>query len=144
MAPIAQSPSPCATRTRLLVVEDELSTVFALRSFFALAGYEVDCAAGPGDGLLLLDRNSYDAVITDLHLSPGRRSEGIGIAARARQRNPDACVVMLTAYGSESTEQEAHRSGVNVYQTKPVELPRLMSDIEQVLRKRGNGDGSAS
>jgi CheY-like chemotaxis protein len=117
----------------MLVVEDELPTVFALRSFFALAGYDVDCAAGPGDGLLLLEKHAYDAIITDLHLSPGRRSEGISIAARARQRNPRACVVMLTAYGSDSTEEEAARSGVNVYQTKPVELLRLMSDIERVL-----------
>jgi DNA-binding response OmpR family regulator len=55
------------------------------------------------------------------------------IAAHARRRNPQACVVMLTAYGSEATEQQARRCGVDVYQTKPVELPRLTVDIERVL-----------
>jgi DNA-binding response OmpR family regulator len=142
MVPTVSTPSPCTTRARLLVVEDELPTVFALRSFFALAGYEVDCAAGAGDGLLLLEKNAYDAVITDLHLSPGRRSEGMWIAARARQRNPRACVVMLTAYGSETSEEDAARTGVNVYQTKPVELLRLMNDIEQVLRGETAGPAS--
>ncbi len=124
-------------RPRLLVVEDELLTVFALRSFFALAGYEVDCAAGPAEGLGLLDRNEYDAVITDLHLTPTRRSEGMAIARSARLRNAHACVVMLTAYGTESTEQEARRCGVNVYRTKPVELPWLTNDIERVLNGYG-------
>jgi DNA-binding response OmpR family regulator len=119
-------------RPRLLVVEDEVSTVFALRSFFALAGYDVDCASGALEGVTLLERNDYVAVITDLHLTPSRRGEGMTVARCARLRNPHACVVMLTAYGSDSTEQEARRSGVDVYRTKPVELAPLTSDIERV------------
>jgi DNA-binding response OmpR family regulator len=119
-------------RPRLLVVEDEISTIFALRSFFAPTGYDVDCAGGPTEGLRLLETNEYEAVITDLHLTPARRGEGMAIAREARQRNPRACVVLLTAYGTESTEDEARRCGVDVYRTKPVELPRLTFDIERV------------
>jgi len=127
----------CEIRARLLVVENELSTVFALRSFFAYLGYEVDCAAGARDGLQLLDRNAYDAVITDLQLTPARGAEGFQVAELARQRNPAACVVMLTAYGSGSTEQRAARCGVDVYQTKPVALDLLRSSIDAVLEARG-------
>lgn len=110
-----------------------MSTVFALRTFFAHAGYDVDCAGGLGEGFVLLDRNEYDAVITDLQLTPSRANEGIGIAAVARQRNPRACVVMLTAYGSDATKQAAARCGVDLYHTKPLELPRLAASIEAVL-----------
>ena len=132
-------PGPVRQRPRMLVVEDEVSTVFALRSFFAPTGYDVDCAATPFDGLRLLDRNEYEAVITDLHLTPLRRAEGLNIATHARRRNPRACVVMLTAYGSESTEQEAQQCGVDIYRTKPVELPRLTSDIERVRQEYSGG-----
>jgi DNA-binding response OmpR family regulator len=130
------APSP-APRARLLVVEDEISTVFALRSFFTLAGYEVDCAAGVIDGLHLLDRNRYDAVITDLQLTPARAGEGFDVAEEARRCNPAACIVMLTAYGSGATEQRARRCGVDVYQTKPVALAPLMNSIDTVLVARG-------
>jgi DNA-binding response OmpR family regulator len=133
MGPASNALQSTAQRSRLLVVDDELGTVFALRSFFALAGYEVDCASGRDEGLNFLNRHSYDAVITDLHLTPGRCSEGLNIAENARQRNPLACVVMLTAYGSEATQEEAARCGVDVYQTKPVELPLLMRHIERVV-----------
>jgi DNA-binding response OmpR family regulator len=129
------APAPASTpgpRPRLLVVEDEISTIFALRSFFAPTGYDVDCAAGPTEGIRLLDQNAYEAVITDLHLTPARRGEGLSVAREARRRNPLACVVLLTAYGSESTEEDARRCGVDVYRTKPVELPRLTFDIERV------------
>jgi two-component system, chemotaxis family, sensor kinase CheA len=128
----AATPAPRSRRPRLLVVEDEVSTLFALRSFFAPTGYDVDCAAGPNDAVLLLERNQYEAVITDLHLTPARRGEGMAIALAARARNPRACIVLLTAYGAQSTEDEARRSGVDVYRTKPVELPRLTFDIERV------------
>src|SRR5262249_52456131 len=102
-------------RVRLLLVEDELSTVFAMREFFAQAGYEVDCASGLNESILLLDRQQYDAVITDLHLSVHRNGEGMRVAWQARKRNPNACIVMLTGFGNECTEEEARRCGVDMY-----------------------------
>lgn len=120
-------------RERLLLVEDDLTSVFALRHFFAFAGYDVDCAAGPSEGLRLLDRHQYDAIITDLHLMPERQGEGIAVAMHARLCNPHACVVLLTANGSGDTEAEARRCGVDIYQTKPVDLRDLRDGIARVL-----------
>ncbi len=122
------------SRVRLLLVEDEVSTVFAMREFFAHAGYDVDCAAGPTEAGALLNRHPYEAIITDLHLTKCRRGEGMMIAAHARRQNPHACIVMLTGYGSDGTEEEARRCGVDVYQTKPVELGRLNAYVDLVLR----------
>ena len=128
-------------RIRLLVVENEVSTIFALRSFFALGGFEVDCALGRYDGLQLLERRAYDAVLTDLQLTPERSSEGFDIAEHARERNPRACIVLLTAYGSEGTEQRAARCGVDLYFTKPVSLPHLLDFVCRHRRYAGTPDG---
>jgi len=127
------------TLPRLLLVEDDLASVFALRQFFAMSGYDVDCAAGPHEGVRLLDRHHYDVVITDLHLMPGRHSEGLRVAAHARLRHPRACVVMLTASGSPAVQEEAVRCGVNVYETKPVDLATLTASIGHVLENRYEG-----
>jgi DNA-binding response OmpR family regulator len=115
---------------RLLIVEDEISTIFAMREFFSFNGYQVDCAAGATDAMVLLDRGSYDVVITDLHLTPHRCAEGMNVLTRARRLNPGATIVMLTAYASEGSEQEAYRNGVNLYETKPVPLAKLAACIE--------------
>jgi DNA-binding NarL/FixJ family response regulator len=122
-----------ARRIRLLLVEDELSTVFAMREFFAQAGYDVDCASGPNEATLLLDRHQYDAVITDLHLTVHRAGEGLRMAWQARRRNPKACIVMLTGFDDDTTEEEARRCGVDMYEAKPVELSHLSAFVDLAL-----------
>jgi DNA-binding response OmpR family regulator len=136
MRPLSDGYDPEGPRTRLLIVEDELSTVFALRSFFVLAGFDVDCASGLREGLLLLERHEYDAVITDLQLTPKRGGEGLIVATRARERNPRAGIVLLTAFGSDATERRARECGVDLYFTKPVELPALRANIDHLLVER--------
>ena len=133
MQPVSSSehqPDASARGRRLLIVEDEISTIFAMREFFSFNGFHVDCAAGATDAMVLLDRGSYDVVITDLHLTPHRCAEGMNVLTRARRLNPGATIVMLTAYTSEGSEQEAYRNGVNLYETKPVGLAKLAACIE--------------
>ena len=101
-----------------------------MREFFSFNGYAVDCAASATDALILLDQSPYDVVITDLHLTPHRCAEGMNVLSRARRLNPSALIVMLTAYGSEDSEQDAVRAGVNLFETKPVGLANLASTIE--------------
>jgi CheY-like chemotaxis protein len=127
-------PQPAAAGRRLLIVEDELSTIFAMREFFAFQGYVVDCAAGATEALALLGRSQFDVVITDLHLTPLRCAEGLQVLTRARQNNPRAVILMLTAYASEASEQEAYRGGVTLYETKPVALAKLAESIEVAYR----------
>ena len=143
MQPVSSSdhqPDASPRGRRLLIVEDEISTIFAMREFFSFNGYHVDCAAGATDAMVLLDRGSYDVVITDLHLTPHRCAEGMSVLTRARRLNPGATIVMLTAYTSEGSEQEAYRNGVNLYETKPVGLAKLAACIESA---RGNGSQSS-
>ncbi len=138
-APAMRSPSSAGRRAaahrraRLLLVEDQLTISFAVREFFALAGYEVDCVAAADEAIGLLEWETYDAVITDLHLTAHRCGEGMKVAWRARQRSPASCIVMLTGHGTETTEEEAYRCGVDVYETKPVELPRLCALVDAAL-----------
>src|SRR5215470_8632154 len=139
MQPVSSSehqPDAPARGRRLLIVEDEISTIFAMREFFSFNGYHVDCAAGATDAMVLLDRGSYDVVITDLHLTPHRCAEGMSVLTRARSRNPRALIVMLTAYGSEGSEHEAYSHGVNLYETKPVGLAKLAASIEAARTDR--------
>ena len=137
MRPEDDAPTPCPPHTRrlrLLLVEDDVSTVFAMREFFAHAGYDVDCASALGDAVTFLDDRPYDAVITDLHLTPRRRGEGLKVAWHARRFHPHACIVMLTAYAGDTTEEEAASCGVDVFQTKPIDLPELAASVDVALR----------
>jgi len=120
-------------RTRLLIVEDELSIAFALREFFGSGGYAVDCAMSVAECERLLAANEYAVIITDVHLTPSCRGEGLDLVRRAHQAWPDIRAIVLTAYGSAHLEQEARESGADAFFAKPMALPVLASMIESFV-----------
>ena len=63
-----------------------------------------------------------DAVVTDL-VMPG--DDGLVLAARLRELDPDLPVLLLTARGSERTAVEAMKAGVHDYLTKPYAIEEL-------------------
>ena len=121
--------------TRVLLVEDDISTNFALSEFFKGVGYDVDVAWDAPSATRCLDENQYDVVITDLHLSPQAPGEGMGVLAHARRRYPAACIVMLTANAAPTAEAEAKRRGVDLFATKPVALQQLGHFIDTMRRQ---------
>jgi DNA-binding response OmpR family regulator len=123
-------------RTRLLIVEDELSIVFAVREFFTSAGYTVDCAMSVAECQRLLAANQYEVIITDVHLTPSRRSEGLYLVRCALEACPSIRAIVLTAYGSAQLEQEARESGADAFFAKPMALPSLASMVEAFVSDR--------
>jgi two-component system OmpR family response regulator/two-component system response regulator QseB/OmpR-family two-component system manganese-sensing response regulator len=130
-APIAPRP---AVGTRLLIVEDNAATNFAVRAFFQSVGYDVDAVADVAGAARLLDDERYDVVITDLNLGPGD-ANGVEVISHARRVHPNACIIMLTAFGSAAAEHEARRRGADLFCTKPVGLHELGVFIDRVLRR---------
>jgi DNA-binding response OmpR family regulator len=121
--------------TRLLIVEDNAATGFAVRAFFQTVGYDVDAVSDAASAARLLDGERYDAVITDLNLGPGDGSQGVDVISHARRRHPGACIIMLTAFGSPAVEREARRRGADLFCAKPVGLHELGVFIDRVLRR---------
>jgi DNA-binding response OmpR family regulator len=120
---------------RLLVVEDNTSTCFALRAFFQSAGYDVDAVPDRAGAIRLLDDNQYEVVITDLHLGSTQSSEGMDVVSDTRRRHAHACIIMLTAFGSAAAEREARRRGADLFCAKPVLLRDLSIFIDKALRR---------
>ena len=120
---------------RLLVVEDNASTSFALHAFFRSSGYDVDAAADRTTALQLLGDQRYEVVITDLNLGAPGSNEGMEVVADARRRHAHACIIMLTAFGSAAVEREARHRGADLFCAKPVALRDLSLFIDKVLRR---------
>jgi len=120
---------------RLLVVEDNASTSFALRAFFESAGYAVDAVPDVSSAVRLLDDRPYEVVITDLNLGSTQSNEGMDVVSDTRRRHAHACIIMLTAFGSAATEREARRRGADLFCAKPVALRDLSVFIDQVRRE---------
>lgn len=117
-------------RENMLVVEDEDIMREALVDYFSDGGHTVDNASDGEKALAKFKLEDYNVMIIDLRL-PGR--DGLSILEEIRQKNPKAKVIIITAYPSVETEEEAMRRGATEYLQKPFELSYLETLIKQAL-----------
>lgn len=105
-----------ASRSRILVVDDEPQILGFLRELFQSSGWEVHTASSGSEGVDLLERDRFDVVLTDLKM-PG--PDGIELLRTAKKIQPETEVVMMTGYATVDTAIEAMRAGAFHYLTKP-------------------------
>ena len=103
---------------KLLIVDDEVHIRQMMRLTLETAGYQVDEAGSGEDGLALFgDGRRYDAVLLDQKM-PG--IDGLQTLQRMKERLPEACVVMVTAFASIDLAVDAMRLGATDFLRKPM------------------------
>ena len=116
----------------MLLVEDEDFLREILREFFEDRGYEVVAAGSGEEALEVISNKKFQIGLFDLKL-PGM--DGIELARRARENDPDMLVLIMTGYPSEESVRKAAESGVYDYIVKPFHLEELEKIIEQVMKE---------
>lgn len=118
---------------KLLIVDDEPHIRQMMRFTLEAAGYEVDEAA---DGQAGLDRfgdgTAYGAVVLDQKM-PGL--DGLETLARIKKRTPEACVLMVTAFGSIELAVDAMRLGATDFLRKPMTPEMLRSAVAAAIAR---------
>jgi CheY-like chemotaxis protein len=118
--------------TKILLVEDNEMNRDMLSRRLERKGYQVILAVdGPG-GLELAASEAPDIVLMDMSLPvvDGWEATRRLKAAPATARIP---VIALTAHAMSSDRAKAMEAGCDDYDTKPVDLPRLLGKIEALL-----------
>ncbi|MCX7794573.1 MAG: sigma-54 dependent transcriptional regulator [Thermodesulfovibrionales bacterium] len=112
---------------RLLIIEDEETLAASLKRVLTKEGYSVDLAPDAESGLEMIEKNSYDLIITDIIL-PG--INGIELLKKVKEKEPAQIVIIITAYASLETAVEALRAGAYDYVIKPI----IHEEIKQIVR----------
>ena len=92
----------------------------------------MDNAFSYREAIQLLDRNSYDVVLTDLRL-PDR--DGIELLQEVKKRNPKTPVLLMTGYADIQTAVTAMKFGAFDYVSKPVIPDEILKKLQEVLQK---------
>src|SRR2546423_2177492 len=124
----SESPMP-----RLLVIDDEESICFSMSEYFSLHGYKVDTASEIEEAEKLLGATDYKVVIQDLRLTMTNNHDGLHIIRLVKRRNPQARIVVLTAYGSAEIEDEARRCGADAFLRKPKPLSQVAQVVQGLI-----------
>jgi len=81
---------------RVLLVDDEASLRLSLGFWLRRNGFQVTACQSAGEARAVLDRERFDCVISDLRLTRGG-AEGVLLVHRARELNPAARCILVTA-----------------------------------------------
>jgi CheY-like chemotaxis protein len=113
---------------KILIVEDNEMNRDMLSRRLERRGFEVVIAVDGGEGVAMARSESPDLVLMDMSL-PVMNGWEATQAIRADASTAHLPVVALTAHSMPGDREKAMEAGCNDYDTKPVDLPRLLAKM---------------
>jgi len=109
-------------RRRILVVDDEPLIQDLLCEAFRRKRYEVEVASNGRQAMLMLKKQPYDLIITDIRMPD---LSGMDLLKEAKKVYPDVGVIVITAYGTIRSAVEAMKRGAYDFITKPFSIDEM-------------------
>ena len=119
------------SKTRILVVDDELSIIKFLRANLEAKGYEVLAAMDGAEALQTFEMELPDLVILDIMMP---KMDGFEVCRRFREWSQTP-IIILSARGDESDKVKCLDLGADDYITKPFGASELIARVRAVLRR---------
>ena len=119
---------------KILVVDDTEQVRESLKAVLEINNFEVTTAASVGEALHLIDTESFEVLLCDLHM-PGA-GDGFTVVSAMRHVNPDAVTLMFTAYPDIQEAMEAILLQADEILLKPMPPATLVAQICEKLDKR--------
>lgn len=119
---------------RILAVDDELDMLTLLKMMVeGYTDHQVTVTNNPLEAKELVDREQFDLILTDLKM-PGM--DGMELLEAVKQKDEDALVMVITAFGSLESAEEAMSKGAFDYITKPFRKEQILLAIDKAMRWR--------
>ncbi len=128
---------------RVLIADDQIDIVEALRLLLKGAGYQSEAVTSPAAVVRAVESSDFDVVLMDLNYTRDTTSgeEGLDLITKLKSIDTTLPVVAMTAWGSVEVAVEAMRRGARDFVQKPWENERMLSvlrtqvELANALRK---------
>jgi two-component system OmpR family response regulator len=117
---------------RILVVDDEVKLVRALRRGLEREGHAVDVARDGEEALFRACEHDYDAMLLDV-MMPG--TDGVQVCRTLRARGRWVPILMLTARDAVGDRIQGLDAGADDYLVKPFAFAELLARLRALLRR---------
>ncbi len=119
-------------RPHILVVDDERRMAESLQTLLIGLDYDVDVAFDGNQAAEKINEGGYDLIVSDIKLP---HKSGLDLLKLAREIDPEAVVILMTAYASLESAVDAIGQGAYDYLLKPVEFTHLKIAVSRGLDK---------
>ncbi len=116
---------------RIMIAEDEEIMRITVADHLRSEGWQVDEVSGGNEALALLQKQSYDIIVSDIRM-PGM--DGEKLLTAVKQQSPATEVIMMTAHGSTAHAVACLKQGAADYILKPFDLDDLSCRIQRIVR----------
>ncbi len=125
---------------RILVVDDDGDTLTLMEHIFGRAGAQLSTAKRASIALALLERNSFDLVISDISMPA---IDGYELIRLLRERDPEhggnVPAIAFTAFARSDDQVRAMDAGFSAFLTKPVDPTELLATATRCLQSDPDG-----
>jgi DNA-binding NtrC family response regulator len=125
---------------KILLVDDEESTVFGYTNFLTKLGYSVEAAKNLIEAKMALAKTQYHAILLDLNLPDGNALDSI---PEIKANNEGIVIIVITGVSDIPTAVKAMKYGAHNFLTKPIVMDDLLAtlqkcfEIEELRRRDG-------
>ncbi len=130
---MSQVQGRAANKANILVVDDEPSIREFLQIMLKREKMNVEVAPNGRVAFERYSEQAFDVVISDIQMP---EMSGIELLGKIKEKNPEAVVIMITAFGSTESAVEAMKLGAYDYLTKPFKIDDVKARIAKALEKK--------
>jgi DNA-binding NtrC family response regulator len=127
------SSDPVTSSTKapeVLIVEDEKLLRLMIAKLLQVSGYRVFICRDSLHALELVEKKSFDLIITDLMMAG---ATGMDVLRATRKCHPRAKVIIITGTPSSETLLEAKLEGAYAYLRKPFQLKQFLAILKDAI-----------
>jgi CheY-like chemotaxis protein len=124
-------PGDTVAIARVLVVEDNAILLSTLAQVLKVNGFDVTTASNVPDAIRLIMSDTYDVLLSDLHMpGPG---DGLTVVSAMRHSNPQAVTMLLSAFPEMKAAADAILLQTDQILVKPMNVEALVDAIKKRL-----------
>jgi FixJ family two-component response regulator len=120
------------TRHKICVLDDDPAVLQSLRFLLETHGFTVRTFSTAMTLLTSIEPNDVDCLVIDYKLP---HMDGLDVAARLRQRNVAAPIVLITAYPNRYMAEKAAAAGIDSILFKPHLEESLVTRVREALSR---------
>ena len=123
---------------KILIVDDNEGILKSLSFILKQEFEEVATIKNPSKFISLLQSGSFDIILLDMNFSAGINSgnEGFFWLKEIIKTDPDAIVILITAYGDIELAVKAMKEGATDFIQKPFDPVKLISTVKSAYQLR--------
>jgi DNA-binding NtrC family response regulator len=117
---------------KILLIDDEPEMLNSLKKILSQRKeFSIDLAQDASFAMEIIKENNFDLIITDLRMG---KISGLDILRTARQRDPEAKVILISGYGTIEASVAAIQEGAFDFLEKPFTSKKLFTCIDRAMQ----------